>query len=275
MRGVGLVLSVLTLAGLPLMSTANAADGETCQGEPATIVQSEGIVEGTDGDDVIVGGQDTKVRAGRGNDVICVTGGRVEGGDGVDSIEMRGTDVEDFIEVRNVEAVDVETGAGPDHARVVNAAAYTGVDGGIDLGDGFDIVSVVVNRGPVSVDMRSGSVEFDEFDAIALAGAENASASARTVRMVGDRGDNELSADGCRVAIAGGFGNDVLRVVDAHWISKACDDRRQLLRGKRGDDKLVGGRLGDLLYGNSGDDLAVGKAGHDICSAEKEKSCER
>ena len=67
---------------------------------PPTIVQPEGIVQGTDGDDVIVGGAETKVRAGEGDDTICVTGGRVEGGDGDDSAEMRGTDGADFVELR-------------------------------------------------------------------------------------------------------------------------------------------------------------------------------
>ena len=194
---------------------------ETCQGKPATIVQAEGIVEGTDGDDVIVGGVETKVRAGEGDDTICVTGGRVEGGDGDDSAEMRGTDGADFVELRNVEDVDVDTAGGPDHVRLVFHERFGGSVGSIDEGDGLDILSVVLTRSGTNIYLPRGFVETSGGHTL-LDGAENVFASGRWVRIYGNRADNKLWADGCRVTMIGGDGDDALSVFENHWITKAA-----------------------------------------------------
>lgn len=269
MRGVVIAITAATALVVP---GAQATDGETCQGKPATIVQGEGIVEGTDGDDVIVGGQATKVRAGPGNDLVCVTGGLVEGGDGVDAATMLGTDGADFIDLRNVEDVDVDTAGGPDHVRLEFNDGYPRSTGSVDAGNGLDLLSVVATRSSVGVFLPRGFIDRGHTN---LAGVENVFASGRGVFISGNRGDNRIWADGCRVELSGGGGDDVLRLVERHWITKACDERRQVLRGSGGDDRLYGGRLGDVLRGGSGVDSAFGRNGVDRCSAEREMGCER
>jgi len=62
---------------VPLLWTPTAADAvaPTCQGQPATVQGSQGSVQGTAGDDVIVlSGAASAVDAGAGNDLICLRG---------------------------------------------------------------------------------------------------------------------------------------------------------------------------------------------------------
>jgi Ca2+-binding RTX toxin-like protein len=70
---------------------APALAGETCQGQPATIVGSPDVstLLGTDGDDVIVTNGSWVIFAGDGNDVVCVTGdpGLVYAGYGDDVVD--------------------------------------------------------------------------------------------------------------------------------------------------------------------------------------------
>ena len=68
--------SAAALLGLTLLTpthAATAAAAETCQGVPATIVGTpEGRVVGTAGDDVIVSGGAWSVKAGDGDDLVCI-----------------------------------------------------------------------------------------------------------------------------------------------------------------------------------------------------------
>src|SRR4051812_8335074 len=84
-------LAVTTLAApfaLALTGPASPSYAATmCQGKPATIEGSTGILTGTEGDDVIVGhGTAVGVNALGGNDLICVDGGDVATGLGDDSV---------------------------------------------------------------------------------------------------------------------------------------------------------------------------------------------
>ena len=66
------------------------AAAAVCQGQPATIEGSTGIITGTEGNDVIVGhGTDPDIRALGGNDLICTEGGDVSTGLGDDSVVSR------------------------------------------------------------------------------------------------------------------------------------------------------------------------------------------
>ena len=69
----GLAGTVLAGASLLVLPTASAAVA-TCRGEAATIVGTTPTLQGTDGRDVIVTGSSTDVRAGAGDDLVCVTG---------------------------------------------------------------------------------------------------------------------------------------------------------------------------------------------------------
>jgi len=81
-------------AGLPLLAAGPGSAAPTdqvprCRGVPATIVGS-GRLHGTPGDDVIVAtGPDTRVWAGKGDDLVCGAG-IVRGQAGNDQIHYRG-----------------------------------------------------------------------------------------------------------------------------------------------------------------------------------------
>lgn len=71
----------LAVVGLvpPALPTAAAADASLCHGEPATIVgaaPSQDVLRGTPGRDVIITRGAFEIRAGAGDDLICVTAGR-------------------------------------------------------------------------------------------------------------------------------------------------------------------------------------------------------
>jgi Ca2+-binding RTX toxin-like protein len=267
-----LVLAGLALltAGLPAPTAQAVADAVECQGQPATIVQSEGIVEGTDGDDVIVGGRDTKIRAGKGDDTICVTGGRVRGGQGRDSVEMRGTDNEDFVLLRDIEDVDVETGWGLDGVRLLWSRTPDVLTGTIDGGDSDDVVSARAGR--VTVDLMRGRVTVGRDAFLSLTGFENAAAEGFRARVLGDDERNRLYLSGCRIAAEGRGGNDLIDVLQ-HAVGAACAGGR--VRGQGGNDRLRGGKKADVLLGGAGRDRADGGPGVDRCVAEKEYGCER
>ena len=77
MRNIGLTAAALLSAALLApMGTATAA-GETCQGQAATIVGTPGgQITGTEGADVIVTNDATRVDALGGDDLVCATGER-------------------------------------------------------------------------------------------------------------------------------------------------------------------------------------------------------
>ena len=100
-------LLLAAVGGTALPASARAA-ADTCQGKDATIVKETGTVNGTEGDDVIIGGQFTIVNAGAGDDTVCVSGGLVDGGNGVDSVEVVGDDIgEGIVTVVDFERLDV------------------------------------------------------------------------------------------------------------------------------------------------------------------------
>jgi Ca2+-binding RTX toxin-like protein len=267
------VLSAVAATAL-VIPQAQAAKGETCQGKQATIVQTTGTVEGTEGDDVIVGGSDTKVHGHEGDDTICVTGGRVTGDDGRDSVEMRGTELEDFVLLTDVEVVDVETGGGPDRVRIRLTEVVKKMVGRIDGGDGLDVLSAANDRADMRINLADGwmSIRRDTPD-VAVSGFENASAEGWNAAAVfGDGEDNRLWAGGgCFTYAEGGSGDDVIIVLpsgqhESCWGLEA--------HGQRGNDVLRGGSRVDFLYGGRGRDRALGGEDEDLCRAEVRRDCE-
>lgn len=70
------LLATGLLAALVVPATPATATAETCQGRPATIVGTPGqeLVNGTEGDDVVVTNGASHAYAGGGADLVCVTG---------------------------------------------------------------------------------------------------------------------------------------------------------------------------------------------------------
>jgi len=84
------VIALVTGALLVPPPASAAAAGETCQGQPATIVGTGPDVSGTPGDDVIVSGTSIVVNAGAGNDLVCISGPtfvRTDAGPGDDVVD--------------------------------------------------------------------------------------------------------------------------------------------------------------------------------------------
>jgi Ca2+-binding RTX toxin-like protein len=200
-----------------------------------------------------------------------VTGGRVDGGKGRDSIEMHGGDGADFIEVRDVEVIDIQLRAGRDRARLRwgrNAAGTGTVDGG----SGQDFLTVMA-RSSVLVHLGAERVKVGPSAHLRAPGFKFAAADAPTVSMWGDSGGNTLFGYACDARLSGSAGPDRLVVGTA---GRSCPRRiRQELRGNSGDDRLFGGPSDDVLLGGLGADRAKGYKGTDECDAEIEKSCER
>jgi Ca2+-binding RTX toxin-like protein len=273
--------TALTLAGLAIAvagpavsvpASAHATAAE-CQGKPATIVQSEGIVTGTAGDDVIVGGATTKVLAGAGDDTVCTTGGDVDGGAGVDSVEMR-SDGEYSPQLTDLEHLDVVSDnslAGvsltwTETPRVLTGSVVRPAAGTLDGG-------VVARAERVTVDLQQGFIKLGPGLALAIDGFKDAYGIGGHVRLQGDDQRNYLHLSGCNAVARGGDGNDHMWI-ERHKGAGDCAPARLL--GQRGNDRLNGSRRGDVLIGGPGrGDTADGWSGNDLCIAEKKDDCER
>lgn len=281
MRLLALAVAVSVLAA----PSARAADGETCQGKTATIVDLDGgRVDGTSGDDVIY--VDTPpdwatpyVRAGRGDDVICMRGQTIDdgygtyvrGGSGEDTLEVRTTESQDKIRIRGVEVLDAELGEQGVRPDVL------GVTGGVNgtATGAFD--AVLSFSGRRSVEMRGGVVVVDGAGGLEVSGFRGGLRGfAPEVLLMGRAGAERLLAKGCSVRIFGGGGDDVLTLDPPRVVTSfPCGRRRAAAWGMAGDDRLVGGGTDDVLVGGDGRDSANGNAGRDRCVAEFERGCER
>ena len=281
---------VLTVAAAVLVVPgAQAADGEMCQGRPATIVQSEGVVEGTDGDDVFfaTGDQGTAglyVYGRGGNDLICVGGhlpdgvrsvdasSEVQGGAGTDTLVYVGSDGEDHVRTLDVENLDLHTGEGVDDVTLAGTTHGGGVvDGGPEPARRNRLTVVQAQQGGSLVvelddeELRVDGVPFD------VTGFGRVSGVAETVAIHGDSAANRLEALACHARVRGDRGDDVLRASRRG----TCDEFDIRLLGQKGNDRLRGSMQDDVLMGGPGRDVAYGRGGRDACRAEIKKACER
>jgi Ca2+-binding RTX toxin-like protein len=292
---------VLAVAAAALATpSAQAVDGETCQGKPATIVAAPGdrFVDGTAGDDIIVVQTGPVfVWAGSGNDTICVSGPlgssrsrkytKVNGEEGEDSLEVRGSNEADVLLYEQVESADLRLGGGDDVLGVTLYEVAPG-NGVFEGGQGSDLLDVYSDW-PMTVDLADERITFDGADgSYRLRGFADVEADASRLVLSGDGRPNHLEGEACDLTIGGGGGADELRAFHSPG-----DDCRVLLRGAKGDDHLVGTSGNDKLLGGPGDDYLVGAVGNDVlmggpgrdrangkpgrdqCVAEVERGCER
>ena len=270
----------LVAAVTPSVATAQAV-GETCLGQPATIVGT-GYVDGTPGDDVIVVEIDHSggVAAGAGDDLICVSGylsrGTDEppvlaGGDGTDTLQVRGSKHNDQIDVATVEKIDIKLGRGFDWIRMDNVVGSGRLDGGpggdaIDFRDYFS-VHVDLEDQQARLNISSGNFTLKSF--------RNVGAKALTVDLTGDGKGNKLDAYSCRAKVRGGGGNDWLQARLWESDDPLCDPKGAVIYGLKGNDRMFGSELGDSFRGGPGRDIAFGGKGKDRCiDVEKKQQCE-
>ena len=289
----------LVAAGLPLAGAAQAAV-ETCQGEEATIVSTAGdqVVDGTEGDDVIVVRDDDDGRiyalnldAKGGDDIICISGqldpdvvgeggALVYGGAGEDSLRVRGSSQRDKLFINStIEKVDIKLYGGFDNLRlygsgefedlragaVVRGKADAGADGGaIEL----------YNYDEVRAGLGDKRLVVDGTDEYKIAGFNRVYAQARRVVLRGDAKANGFRSSACRTTLKGSGGNDVLQA-SINKSFEDCTPKGAHIFGERGNDRMTGSVRGDVLSGGTGRDKANGGQGNDKCVAEKRVSCER
>ena len=233
-------LTAAALLGLTLLAPTQAATAaaETCQGVPATIVGTpEGRVVGTAGDDVIVSGGAWSVKAGDGDDLVCIP--PMEG-------DLLGN------------VVEVDAGAGDD--TVVSEGEHN--NSWVTLGPGVDQFrgggwedrveagfedTVVADRG-------------DDFVNYRITPGEPLPATVGT--MVGNRtsGWIKVTAPGRRISIDGQAGEIRVggRVVTTFGISPRMlfgVAQRVRLVGSSGVDRLAVGPCGlGVVEGRGGND---------------------
>ncbi len=264
-----------------------------CQGQPATIEGSPGILTGTEGNDVIVTtGTDTEVRALGGNDLICVEGGDVHTGLGDDSV-VSTAPAGAFTSAYLVGGADsYVSGPGTSHVtvdeisslRVVMAGVGTVLlyptstpgTGSIEFGTASSHLYAFGEK-QARVDLTAQTASVDGLLAVTTSGLRHATATGCKVRMRGNDKNNTLDAFGHDIVASGGGGRDLLRRVGNGFDLDLprCGAYRSVFRGQGGPDRLYG-RLGnDVLIGGTGRDVANGAGGVDTCRAEVRKNCER
>lgn len=116
-----LTTAFAALLGLTLLSPTSAgAAGETCQGQPATLVGTPGqALVGTEGADVIVTNGALRLNALGGDDLICVTGPSTGGSDDSRTLTLEAGSGNDAVEA-------VTAGWGTSGALGLGADTYTG-----------------------------------------------------------------------------------------------------------------------------------------------------
>lgn len=286
---------VLVPCATALVLPAGPASAATvCQGKPATIEGSSGILTGTEGDDVIVGhGTAVAVRALGGNDLICVDGNDVDAGPGDDSV-VSNAPAGAFTSVTLVGGNDTYASrAGGSSDVIVDAISSFHVvlvgGGSVQLDPTSTPGTGTVEFGTASshlyafgekraeVDLTAQTVSVDGVLEVTTSGLRNATATGCKVRMKGNDKNNDLDAFGHNIVVSGGAGRDLLRRVGNGFdldLPK-CGRYKSVFRGQDGPDRLLG-RLGDdVLIGGPGRDVADGAGGVDTCSAEVRKHCER
>ncbi len=123
------------------------------------------------------------------------------------------------------------------------------------------------------IDLAQQRIDFDGDVASVMSGVEILKAGAKRLRIYGSRQPERIIANGCRVEVHGGPGNDVLTRVGTSVFT--CSAVESLLFGNGGNDLLIGtAHTDDLLVGGLGFDRARGMGGTDTCRAEVTRGCE-
>ncbi len=241
----------ISLTALDQMSDAAADAMATylftplCNGVPATIIGTDrnDVINGTNGDDVIVtfGGRDN-VAGKAGDDIICLGDGddRANGGQGDDIILGEGGDD--------------------------NLSGSTGNDS-IDGGDDRDTIkgesgddTLIGGDGGDRIEGAGGDDNIDAGDgkdtALGGSGNDTMNMGAGDDKALGGANDDTINGGDGKDNISGNDGNDTLN----------GDSNKDVINGGRGDDALDGGTEFDKLNGEQGNDSCV--------NGESERNCE-
>lgn len=306
-------LAAAVVMGLALLAPATGASAavEMCQGETATIVGTPGgQLVGTPGDDVIVSYGDSSVDAGDGDDLICLRPvlslvQRVDAGPGDDSVVSEG------------ETHNTDTDLGPGRDSFVGGGGEDRIEASFDdtivadAGDDFLNYSIARDE-PLPSVIGTATMSRDEgwikvtapgrrltidgtSGRVSLAGVEVSTFAvsprmlfgvAQRVTLVGTPGFDRLGTAACGTSVirGRGAGDQIVALGDGATPKRECRNRRMLVWGGGGNDRILGTKGDDELRGGSGNDRIVGRSGTDVidggpgrdeCSAERERRCER
>ena len=240
-----LVLTALVAVLVPASASPSPSSAATgrCDGFVPTVVGSYGVVKGTPDDDVILAGAQATVRAGAGDDLICIQGGSVKAAKGNDTVILLSS----------------------------GTARQTGE---LELGQGRDLLRSA-SSGSARLDLEHHRLKTD-VGAFAVENVERyVLDSTDLVDVRGGARADVVEARACRVLMRGGGGDDELSATRASTCGPTGSDLVGVLRGDAGDDVLLGSAGWDALIGGPGRDAVNGAAGTDRCEGEVERHCER
>jgi Ca2+-binding RTX toxin-like protein len=179
------------------------------------------------------------------------------------------TDTTDTLDMADVEEISVNVGDGSDSVTVNDMTGTSTQVVNLDLGAAGDF-DMVTARGTgvadnIGVNDDGGTLEIEGLAALVnIANGSGLGADGDLLIVEGAEGDDIIKAeDGVEstmaIQLVGNAGNDYLSA-DASLIGGSGDDT---LEGGSGSDTLRGNSGRDLLIGNGGDDLLDGDSGHD------------
>lgn len=257
---IGIAFALVSLAVLPPVSVAHAADAPWCFGKRATVVGTAGDDEllGTRAADVIVGlgGRDT-IRGKGGADRICAgPGGDYQNDQGLNDLDWE-------ITYGGAGADLIAGGPGPDQifGGPEDDRIYLGA-GGLD-----DTVSVDNDaKGGPGNDLVIGTSGSDHFvdgggnDRMAGRGGYDYFVAGRgRDRLLGGRGRDHVSYTGRKGPIRVDLARDRVDKGDALDVVRSISD----LDATEADDVVLGNADANLFYGGGGNDDVRGRGGSD------------
>ena len=273
----GSLAAAVALGPLVVPALTASAAAPMCQGEEATIVDTDGgTVEGTEGDDVIVAGRLASVRALGGNDKVCTRGGRVSGGGGHDAVSIHAGRGDDHVKVDSSEDLDIKLGSGDDFVQLGQLGSEAG-KGTVAGGSGDDEIDVST-RVALTVDLEDELLQVDRASVYRLVSFKDIHASTLEVTLAGNAQANRIEVENlaCSGSVRGGRGDDLIKIGRGSRMATTCaETETPRVLGQRGDDRLLGSERDDILIGGLGRDVAEGDGGRDKCRAEVKMGCER
>lgn len=273
----GLVLAVPAVLALPVLAAPPALAAASCDGRTATVVGS-GAINGTAGNDVIVGsgGKDT-INGRGGNDRICGLAGAdtITDGPGDDHV-LAGGGADTFLQGASANGADVlEGNAGADTvsyasrtAPVTVTLAASDPDGGTAEGDVVYSTERVTGgsstdhlSGTQGADVLRGGAGNDVLDA--LGGADVLQGDAGDDHENGGLGqdafDQGTAADGTDTLDGGGFDPGAVDLVDYSGRTGDVTLFGAVGSGEVGEGDTITGEIEDFRLGG-GNDTAFGNS---------------
>lgn len=169
------------------------------------------------------------------------------------------------------------------HDQLLDRATYDGGDGedffvfNAGAGDQAERVKLNLRRGRMLFQPETKYTTEAEAIRARVRGFERHRLSAVRMDVVGTKGSDHIDWLGCKGVIDGRAGSDLIQEfrsadVGCGYLSQ---DGRQIVRGGRGNDILLGGLAPNIFIGGPGTDYANGGGSNrDRCVAERVKNCE-